>query len=143
MDIQSRFTHRPTMPTAFARAALGTAFVVMLCSSAFAADAAPQVATAAEHAGYAAASDNIEGVHMHLYHAVNCLVGPDGEGFDANQMNPCQDQGSGAIPDTTDDAKKQALESALATAQGGIATDDLAAAQEAASQTAGMLKADE
>lgn len=143
MTIESRFTHRPTMPSAFVRAGICTAFALMLCAPAFAADAGPEVTTAAQHAGFAAASDNIEGVHMHLHHTVNCLVGPDGEGFDANQMNPCKDQGNGAIPDTTDDAKKQALEKALAKAQSGLASDDLATAQKAAGEAAGMLKADE
>lgn len=142
MTIQSRFTHRSTMPAVLARAAIGAAFAVVLCAPAFAADAGPEVMTAAQHAEFAAASDNIEGVHMHLHHTVNCLVGPDGPGFDASQMNPCKDKGSGAIPDTTDGAKKQVLEKALATAQGGLASDDLATARKAAGEAAGMLKAD-
>lgn len=124
-------------------AAFATALALAFSPSAVAADAAQEVETASVHAGLAAGASDIDGVHMHLHHVVNCLVGPDGEGFDADQMNPCQDQGDGAIPDTTDDAEKQALEDALKTAQGGLDSDDLAAAQQAATDTHEMLKKQE
>ncbi|HVT23507.1 MAG TPA: hypothetical protein VHD95_02685 [Rhizomicrobium sp.] len=107
------------------------------------ADAASEVVNAQTHAGLAAAATKIEGVHTHLHHALNCLVGPAGQGFDAKQMNPCAQAGSGAIPDTTDAAKKKKLEAAAAKAREGIAATDFAAAQKAASETASMLTADE
>lgn len=107
------------------------------------ADSASEVVNAQTHAGLAAASTKIEGVHTHLHHALNCLVGPAGQGFDAKQMNPCAQAGSGAIPDTNDAAKKKNLEAAAAKAREGLAATDLAAAQKAASETASMLKADE
>lgn len=126
----------------FAAAAAGTALALIMSSPAFAADAAQQeVATAEQHAGYAAASENIKAVHMHLHHVINCLVGPDGAGFDANEANPCKDLGNGAIADSTDDTAKQALDKAVQEAQDGLKTDDLAAAQKAATETASMLKA--
>lgn len=104
------------------------------------ADAASEVVNAQTHAGLAAGSGKIEGVHSHLHHTLNCLVGPSGDGFDAKEMNPCAQAGAGAIPDTTDVAKKKSLESAAAEARKGIAATDLAAAQKAASETAAMLK---
>ena len=64
---------------------------------------------------------------MHLHHTVNCLVGPKGHGFDAKEANPCQKLGRGAIPDTTDSATKVKLTAALAKAQTGLKSDDLAA----------------
>lgn len=107
------------------------------------ADPASEVVNAQTHAGLAAASTTIEGVHTHLHHTLNCLVGPVGEGFDAKQMNPCAQAGAGAIPDTTDAAKKKSLEAAAAKSREGIAATTFAAAQKVAAATAAMLKADE
>ncbi|MBN9588146.1 MAG: hypothetical protein BGN85_14145 [Alphaproteobacteria bacterium 64-11] len=104
------------------------------------ADAAQEVSTAATHAGLAAKQGAIDGVHMHLHHALNCLVGPGGEGFDAGQANPCAKQGNGAIPDTTDAAMKAKLEGAVASAKSGIAATDLAMAKADAEKTAAALK---
>jgi hypothetical protein len=66
---------------------------------------------------------------MHLHHALNCVVGPAGEGFDAKQMNPCAQSGNGAIPDSTDAAKKAKLETAKTQLMQGIAATDMKAAQ--------------
>jgi len=77
---------------------------------------------------------------MHLHHTVNCLVGPKGDGFDANEANPCAAEGGGAIPDTTDAATKEKLMSALKMAKMGLASDDLATAQKEASETQMALK---
>jgi hypothetical protein len=104
------------------------------------ADASTEVTTAAMHADLAAKSADIAGVHTHLHHAVNCLVGPGGAGFDAKELNPCANSGKGAIPDSTSPSMKQALEAALAKANGGIAATDLAEAQKDASTTEAMLK---
>ncbi len=105
----------------------------------YAADAAKEAAMAARHAGLASKAADIKQVHMHLHHAVNCLVGPEGEGFDANEANPCASLGDGAIPDTTDAAMKTTLEAALKTANAGLASDDLATAQKDAAETAATL----
>jgi hypothetical protein len=43
-----------------------------------AADAGKEIATAAQHAGYAADSTAIGMAHAHLQHTINCLVGPQG-----------------------------------------------------------------
>jgi hypothetical protein len=104
------------------------------------ADAASETVTAQTHADLAAHASDLAGVHMHLHHAVNCLVGPAGVGFDAKELNPCANAGSGAIPDTTDAGRKKLLEQAVTEAESGIAATQLAAAQKAATATAAMLK---
>jgi len=107
------------------------------------ADVKSEITTAETHAELAAKAATLDGVHMHLHHAVNCLVGPNGTGFDAKQINPCAHNGNGAIPDTADAAKKAKLQAAVDKAESGIAATDLAAAQKAATDTATMLKTDE
>ncbi|MBL6854451.1 MAG: hypothetical protein ISQ86_13775, partial [Alphaproteobacteria bacterium] len=115
------------------------ALILLAPTAAFAADAAKEIATARLHAGLAAKATDLAGVQMHLHHAVNCLVGSNGQGYDVKQMNPCSADGTGAIPDS-DPAKRPALEAAAATARGGIAATDLAVAQKAANDTAAALK---
>jgi hypothetical protein len=46
--------------------------------------------------------------HARLHHTINCLVGPQEDGFDAKELNPCKDFGNGAIPDTEDATKVSA-----------------------------------
>jgi len=121
-------------------AGIVTGILIALPASAQAADPARQVATAATHAGLAAQGASVEQMHMHLHHTVNCLVGPKGQGFDANPGNPCQKLGNGAIPDTTDQASKAKLTAALAKAQAGLKSDDLTAARKAATETQAALK---
>ena len=106
-----------------------------------AADVAGEIATAATHATLASQATAIDGVHMHLHHTLNCLVGPGGDGFDAKQINPCAGSGSGAIPDMADAAKKKSLEDAAGTVRAGLAATDLATAQKDASDSAAQLKA--
>ena len=105
-----------------------------------AADAAGEIATAWIHVDLAAKATNIATVQMHLHHTLNCLVGPNGAGFDPKSMNPCANSGTGAIPDTTDAKKKAALEKAAADARAGLATTDLATARKAATEAAALLK---
>ena len=102
---------------------------LFLSASAFAADLGSEITNAQTHAGLAAKAANLDGVHMHLHHALNCVVGPAGEGFDAKQMNPCAQSGNGAIPDSMDAAKKAKLETAKTQLMQGIAATDLKAAQ--------------
>jgi hypothetical protein len=130
----------PTFAARLFRSAIATVIVTTLPVAAFAADAAKEAATGGMHAGLAAKAATIDQVHMHLHHAVNCLVGPKGQGFDAKEANPCQALGDGAIPDTTDAAMKAKLTSALAHAQAGLKSTDLAAAQKAAAETEAALK---
>ncbi|HEY1612863.1 MAG TPA: hypothetical protein VGF97_04105 [Rhizomicrobium sp.] len=122
-------------------AALALAACALMPLGARAADVSGEISNAATHAGLAASASDIAGVHMHLHHAVNCLVGPNGAGFDAKELNPCANSGGGAIPDSSNATVKQALLGAVAKANSGIAATDLATAQKDASETAAMLKA--
>ena len=120
-------------------AMLGAAALTAV-SAAFAGDAGKEVGAAAQHAGYAAQATVINTVHAHLHHTVNCLVGPNGAGFDAKELNPCKGMGDGAIADTADAAKKKALDAALAAANAGLASNDLTAAKQAAADAEAALK---
>ena len=122
---------------------LGAAVAALILApmSAVAADVSGEIATAGTHATLASQATAIDGVRMHLHHAINCLVGPSDSRFDAKQMNPCANAGNGAIPDMADAAKKKALETAAVTASDGLAAADLAKAQKAAAQTATQLAA--
>jgi hypothetical protein len=128
-------------PTFAAQLSLvGIIIVAALPASALAADPAQEAATGAVHAGLAAQATTIEQVHMHLHHTVNCLVGPNGQGFDAKEANPCQKLGNGAVPDTTDSATKAKLTTALASAQAGLKSEDLSAAKKSATEAQTALK---
>ena len=74
------------------------------------ADGPQQVGTASKHAGFAAAATDMKDVQKHMHHVLNCLVGPNGKGFDESFGNPCNGQGQGAIPETADAATKTKLE---------------------------------
>ena len=119
-------------------AVMAGAFVT-LPFAAHAADVGAEIANARMHAGLAAQASSLTMVQTHLHHAINCLVGPGGTGFDTKVLNPCQGDGSGAIPDETDAAKKKALQAAADEATAGLGATDIAAAQKDASSVASML----
>ena len=101
------------------------------------ADLSAELSVGQTHAGMAATQTDVAMVHTHLQHALNCLVGPTGAGFDAGKGNPCAKAfGGGAIADATSPAQKAKLEAAAASAKEGIASADLAAAQKSAQATA-------
>ncbi len=118
-------------------AAIGVSFLV--ANPVAAADVKQEIATAAQHAGYAQASTELKMVHTHLHHTINCLVGPGGKTFDAKALNPCKDLGKGAIPDG-DAAQKKALQAPLDKARAGLKATELAAAQKDAGEVEAMLK---
>jgi len=105
------------------------------------ADAAQEIATAATHAGLASKAPAVDGIHMHMQHALNCLVGPKGDGFNAAPGNPCGSQGNGAIPDSADAGQKAKLTAVVATLKAGIANSDQAAAAKAATDAAAAINA--
>ncbi len=105
------------------------------------ADEHSEIANAATHAGLAAQAADLGGVHTHLHHTLNCLVGPNGTGFATNEINPCVNAGNGAIPDAADAAHKASLEAAADTARAGIAATDLAAAKKSATDAQAALNA--
>ncbi len=106
---------------------------------ALAADAAKEISTAAAHAGMAAASDTPKMVRAHLHHVLNCLEGPAGADFDASAVNPCKDQGAGAIPDSAPE-KRAALETAAALARKAIGEDDASKAKAMAAEIQSSLR---
>lgn len=122
-------------------AVAAAALLLLAVPPAIAGDAPAEIATAAAHAGMAAASGDIKTVHMHLHHVVNCLVGPGGTGFDAMEANPCKGKGLGAIPDSLA-GKRMALQSVVDMAERGIAQADLAKAKEEAAEVQAALKKD-
>ena len=103
------------------------------------ADTAAELSIAQTHAGLATKAADLKMTQMHLHHAVNCLVGPAGKGFDAAAGNPCGKAGAGAIPDSTDAAQKAKLQTIADSAGPGLTTTDLAAAQKAAQSTADAI----
>ncbi len=126
---------RTLLTAAFAGFALAT----IATRPAMAEDPAKELATAATHAGLAAGSRDLKTAQMHLHHVVNCLVGPNGAGYDKSNANPCNGQGAGGIPDTSGD-KQAALKSAVSKAQEGIASGDVAKAKQAGTEAQGMIK---
>jgi hypothetical protein len=105
-----------------------------------AANVSTEMSTAATHAGLAAKASDIKTVHMHLHHALNCLVGPKGKGFDKNQLNPCANSGNGAIPDSANAAQKAKLKKAAKEAKAGLATTELDKAVKDAEAVAATIK---
>jgi hypothetical protein len=82
---------------------------------------AKQASTAAAHAGMALGAADLKMAHAHLQHVVNCLVGPSGEGYDAQQADPCKGMGQGALVDARGDAARESqLQAALAQARQGV-----------------------
>ncbi len=105
------------------------------------ADAKSQIATAAQHAGLAAAAPNLLQTHMHLHHAMNCLVGPQDADFDKTNTNPCAQQGKGAFPDESDQEIKTKLQNAMSAAADGIASKDETTAKKHAATVESLLNA--
>jgi hypothetical protein len=105
------------------------------------ADASSETAIALQHAYAAAQADKIADAHASLQRVVNCLVGPGDSLFDKHELNPCAKAGKGAIPDTTDMAKKKHLHDAMEMAEMGIANADLDKAMMLATGAAGAIRA--
>lgn len=122
------------------------AAVVVACGFSLVASAqtgaATEINTAHAHALMAQAATSLDMAHTHLHHVINCLVGPKGAGFDASAGDPCKSQGNGAIADSASNAALDTkLKAALAQAEAGLKTTDLAAAHEDAAKIAATLQA--
>jgi hypothetical protein len=105
-------------------------------------DAHAEIGTAHAHALMAKSATTVAMAQTHLHHVINCLVGPDGTGFDAGAGNPCKDHGNGAIPDSAgNSALHGKLQSALADAQAGLKSHSLAAVHGDAGKAAATLQA--
>lgn len=112
----------------------------LIALQANAADVRGEIINANEHAEFAAQATDLKDVHMHLHHTLNCLVGPNGVGFDAKELNPCAGSGNGIIPDTADPAKKKPFQAAAEKAKTGIAENDFGKAKKIAEDLSAMLK---
>lgn len=104
--------------------------------------ASTEASTAHAHALMAQNATTVAQAHTHLHHVINCLVGPQGTGFDATAGNPCKGQGNGAIPDSASNQTLNGkLKSALADAQRALQSDSLASVQKDAGKIAAELQA--
>jgi hypothetical protein len=114
--------------------ALCTAVAALPLAAFAAVDASQEITTAATHASLSSKADSLKMAHAHLHHTLNCLVGPNGRGYDSKAENPCKDMGSGAIPDTTDEAKKKSLEHVAAQARAALKSTSLETVQKDAAK---------
>lgn len=104
--------------------------------------ASKQIATASAHAGMALGAADLNMVHTHLHHVINCLVGSSGKGFDAQAGDPCKGMGQGAIADAKGNAATESrLHAALAQAEHGVMATTLDSAHAAAQQAMTTLQA--
>lgn len=113
--------------------------VAALTPNLAAADAKQALGIAAQHAGLAASAANLNVVHTHLHHVLNCLVGPGGDGFDAAPGNPCAMAG-GAIPQEKNAGMKTRLLNVAAQVRAGIGENNVDAAKKIAVDVQGDLK---
>jgi hypothetical protein len=118
---------------------LAAGAALLLSTTAYAADLGAELSTAQTHAGLAAKATSIDMVHMHMHHALNCLVGPGGAGYDATNANPCAKSGAGAIPDSTDAAQKAKLQTAVGLLKTGLGSNDMAAAAKDATDASAAI----
>lgn len=116
----------------------GLAFTAMAQTQ----SAKTEVSTAHAHALMAQHAGTLKMTHTHLHHVINCLVGANGQGFDAKAGNPCKGQGNGAIPDSKGDSALHAkLQSALDDAKAGLKATSKSAAQADAAKAVAALAA--
>jgi hypothetical protein len=115
-----------------------TTFAIFTSAGALA-DGPKATSTAAQHAGMAASSADLAGAQRHLHHVLNCLVGPEGEGFDAAAGNPCAAAG-GAIAQTSDTEMKEKLQKAANQARAALAGTDADATRKVAGDIEKTLK---
>jgi len=102
---------------------------------------AKQVSTASAHAGMALGAADLKMAHTHLHHVINCLVGPSGKGFDAQEEDPCKGMGQGAIVDAKGDATSESrFHAAVAKAEHGVKAATLDGAHADAQQVMTTLQ---
>ena len=99
-----------------------------------------EIGTAVEHAQYASNANQIDAVHLHLHHVINCMVGENGKGFDAQAGDPCKGQGAGALNDLGASPEKSSLKHALALARVGVKIDEYTAARDVAMAVHSLLE---
>lgn len=130
-----------TLKNSFVPAAFSVVLMVFPFAANAADNAATEINTAATHAGFSASAKDISTAHAHLHHTLNCLVGPAGDGYDKAEIDPCKNSGNGAIPDTTDAAKKKSLEEIAAKTKAALAGKELASVTKDAAAIEASLEA--
>ena len=121
---------------------LSVAILSGLCAGAMAADVNIEISAAQIRARSASRNVfKIEDIHTRMQGAINCLVGPKGEGFSAAAPNPCAASGNGVIPDSTDAAKKALFQQAAEKLKTGLSEDDRQKAMQIALDGADMIVA--
>ena len=121
-------------------AGVAAASLATLIPNVASADAPQAIGIAAQHAGLAANAGNINVVHTHMHHVLNCLVGPGGDGFDAMPGNPCAMAG-GAIPQENNADMKTKLLNVAASIRAGIGESNMDAAKKIATDAQSDLRA--
>lgn len=104
-----------------------------------------EIAAALVHAGAASHMDTVAGVHLHLHHVLNCVLGPGSKLYSAQaealSENSCKGLGDGALSDAgRDRAVRESLERAARVAEHGIVATDLAVAQRNAAEVMAALR---
>jgi len=117
---------------------LRLAIVVMLSSTGAQAADLPIEINATQMAARSASRNvfRIEDIHQRMQGAINCLVGPKGEGFDPSAPNPCAASGNGLIPDTADADKKARYLEVITKLKSGLAATERTAAMQIALEAA-------
>lgn len=104
-------------------------------------EAHKEIGTAAQHAEFAVKGKNIDAVHQHLHHVINCIVGSGGAGFDGAAGNPCNNMGKGALSDASGlDGTEALLNQSLRLANIGVEINDRRAAQAVAVAARDLLQ---
>lgn len=100
-----------------------------------------EISMAHTHALMAQGAKTLQKSHTHLHHVINCLVGPQGNGFDATTANPCAGMGQGALSDSKNKrALHMRVKKALKVARKGVKTSDLKKSQKDAAKVASLLQ---
>jgi len=122
---------------------LRLAVVVMLSSTGARAVDLPVELSAAQMTARSGSRNlfKIEDIHQRMQSAINCLVGPKGDGFDAAAPNPCAASGNGVIPDTADPAKKAKFQEAVEKLKSGLTVTERKDAMQIALDGADMIVA--
>lgn len=120
---------------------LGLALPTLAPAAAVSSAVTNQVSVAGIHASMALDAGDLETVHLHLHHVINCLVGPSGKEYDAKATNPCDGMGQGAIVDAKGNPASEAyLNAALKQARQGLQAGTLQSAHADAQQVFEILR---
>ncbi len=116
-------------------------FAILLPTAAFAVDFPAEVNATQMAARYGnRGSPDVEDAHMRMQTSINCLVGPNGDGFSKDARNPCV-AGNGLIPDTADAAKKAKYSEVVAKLRAGLLLSDFDAVRKVCLEAADMIVA--